>query len=125
MTTRKQDGLFVTLNVSVQFIRGAIQGCILSLIAAYIVLLVSTRSTGNVVIAALAILCFIGVVASAFGLMQLLSWEISIIEAICASLLVWFLVDYIALEYTFDLSLPLDDSESESESDDDDDGLIE
>ena len=64
ITTRRQDGLFITMNVSVQFIRGAIKGCLLSLLAAYIVLL---ASTGNVIVATLAIYSIIGVVASAFA----------------------------------------------------------
>lgn len=90
--TDVSDSLFVSMHTSQVFLTSAINGIIYSLSAAAVVLLISTRSISVSFFSFLSIVC---IVAGCMGAMVILGWELGIVEAVCASLVTGFSVDFV------------------------------
>lgn len=88
-TARYQWAFLVTEK---EMVNSAVQGIIISLAFAYIVL---TLSTLNIVISSYAILCISCIVVSVIAIMQLAGWQLGIIEAIAIVIIIGFSVDYV------------------------------
>lgn len=73
-------------------VTNAVQGVIVALVAAWIVLVLSTR---NFVMGTLASSCIVGIVGCVLGLMGLLGWEMGTTESISCVLVVGMSVDYV------------------------------
>mmetsp|Transcript_24579 Transcript_24579/g.85451 ORF Transcript_24579/g.85451 Transcript_24579/m.85451 type:complete len:355 (-) Transcript_24579:1210-2274(-) len=73
-------------------VTNAVQGVIVALVAAWIVLIASTR---NVVVGSLASVSIIGIVACVLGLVGALKWEMGTTESISCVIVVGMSVDYV------------------------------
>ncbi|KAJ1628185.1 hypothetical protein T492DRAFT_1019922 [Pavlovales sp. CCMP2436] len=94
------SGLFTSMRMQQAYISSTFSGVLMALGLALgsLVLFI-----GNLVTAFLAFLSICSVVCCTLGLMVMLDWQIGPIEAICATIVVGFSVDYIvhyALSYT-------------------------
>jgi protein dispatched 1 len=74
------------------FVSGAIQGTLISMLFAFLVLLFSTL---NIMIALYSILSIGGIVVSAISVMEMSGWTLGIIESIAMVILIGFSVDYV------------------------------
>ena len=74
------------------FIESAIQGIIIALPLAFVVLLFSTQ---NILIAIYASINIMGVVLCELGLMSLLDWQFGVSESVCVVIIIGFSVDYV------------------------------
>jgi len=91
VTTEKGHGFFMIAKVAKEFEDSVIRGILISLSIALVILIVST---GNWLVGILALWAIGSVTAFTIGMMFLYGWELGIIEAICAVLVVGFSVDY-------------------------------
>jgi len=74
-----------------QFTDGAIQGTILSLAFAFIVLIISTLNILTAIYAITSISC---IVISVIALMEIIGWTLGVIESVAIVILIGFSVDY-------------------------------
>eukprot|EP01083_Nonionella_stella_P317659 1157751_1 len=74
------------------FISSAIQGVLIGMPLAFVILLISTR---NWIISVFAVFDIIGIMLCELGLMAVLDWEFGISEAISTVMIIGFSVDYV------------------------------
>eukprot|EP01083_Nonionella_stella_P069779 186219_1 len=74
------------------FISSAIQGVLIAMPLAFVILLISTR---NWIISVFAVFDIIGIMLCELGLMAVLDWEFGISEAISTVMIIGFSVDYV------------------------------
>jgi protein dispatched 1 len=74
------------------FVSSAIQGIIIAMAFAYIVLLIATR---NIIQASLSLLCVIFIVVSVVAIMHMQGWQLGVSESISVVILIGFSVDYV------------------------------
>jgi predicted RND superfamily exporter protein len=91
ITESKGHEMFLIMETADEFTRSVYRGIAISLCVALVMLIFSTR---NLVIAAMALVSIGAVTCCTIGSMFLYGWELGIIEAICAVLVVGFSVDY-------------------------------
>jgi len=91
MTSQRGHGIFLLMKVTKEFEDSVIRGVCISLSVALVILLVVT---GNWVVGAIAACSMGGITAITIGMMFVYGWELGIIEAICAVLVVGFSVDF-------------------------------
>ena len=65
---------------------------IISLVAAFLVLLISTM---NILVASISILCILGIVANVISVMHLKGWSLGVGESIACIMIIGFSVDYV------------------------------
>merc|ERR1711871_631867 len=90
--TGGQAGAWVFMDTQEMLVSGAMVGCTASAIVAFFVL---SFSTFNPFISLLAILNIAGVLICILGMMNLLGWELGVIESISITVLVGLSVDYV------------------------------
>lgn len=83
---------FVWMPSERAFVSGAVTGIIISIVFAFIILLLATL---NVVIATYSMLCVGFIVISVVAVMQLAGWEFGVAESIAVVVLIGFSVDYV------------------------------
>jgi len=86
------SGLFTATRMQEAYISSTFQGVATALGFALFSLLVFVA---NIVVALLAFVCIAGVVCCTLGIMVLQGWALGPIEAICATIVVGFSVDYV------------------------------
>jgi len=74
------------------FLDNALQGIIISISFAFLVLLVATF---NVIQAAVSILCIVFIVSSVISIMVFCGWELGVAESVAVVILIGFSVDYV------------------------------
>ena len=92
--------IWVWMHTQDVLVRGAIQGTVMSLFLAAVVVFIGTM---NAWIAVLVLVELIGVVGYVLGLIQLIGWELGTIESVAVTILVGLSVDYVvhlAVHYT-------------------------
>lgn len=72
-------------------VTNALNGMALSMLVAFVVLVVATD---NAIVGSLAALCIVGIVSSVMGSISAMGWELGTTESISAVILVGFSVDY-------------------------------
>jgi len=75
-----------------EFVRGAVNGIIISISFALVILLISTM---NIVITFFSICSIGGIVISVVAVMQMIGWRFGIAESIAVVVLIGFSVDYV------------------------------
>ena len=73
-------------------LRGAVQGILISITFAFIVLLISTM---NILIALYSIFSITAIVVSVVCMMELAGWQLGVAESIAVVILIGFSVDYV------------------------------
>jgi hypothetical protein len=91
-TTSTQHGFFVRIFTADQFTVNAVNGLLIALSLAFVVLMLSTL---NLIVGLVAFACIGAVVSSTVGTMFLIGWKVGVVESICLSLVVGFSVDFI------------------------------
>lgn len=86
------SGLFTSMRMQKEYVASTMIGVLLALGLAFGSLVVFV---GNFIVASLAFACIAAVVTCTLGLMVLQGWSLGAIEAICATIVVGFSVDYI------------------------------
>jgi predicted RND superfamily exporter protein len=74
------------------FVSSAIQGMIIAMLFAFIVLLLAT---GNIIQSLLSIMCVAFVIISVVAIMHLQGWQLGVSESISVVVLIGFSVDYV------------------------------
>jgi hypothetical protein len=87
----KGHELFLVMRMAEEYEQSMYRGILISLAVSFGIMILST---GNFVVAFLALLSLIGVVFTTLGSMWAYGWSVGIIESICAVLAVGFSVDY-------------------------------
>lgn len=87
----KGHEVFLMMRVAMEFEDSVSRGILISICFALLMLLLST---GNAVVALLAVTSISAVTVTTLGCMVLYGWELGLIESICAVLVVGFAVDY-------------------------------
>ena len=80
------------LDTFQEFIRSAVQGMLIAITFAFIILVVSTL---NIIVAGYATLSVAGIIVCVMGVMQLADWKFGITESISCVILIGFSVDYV------------------------------
>eukprot|EP01006_Ploeotia_vitrea_P038040 TRINITY_DN66198_c8_g2_i1.p1 TRINITY_DN66198_c8_g2~~TRINITY_DN66198_c8_g2_i1.p1 ORF type:complete len:1053 (+),score=546.99 TRINITY_DN66198_c8_g2_i1:78-3236(+) len=91
MTSDPDSALWSRTYTGQQFVKGAVRGMMAAMLIAGVVLLIATH---NYIAAGLAFFWVVGVVACVLGCAWLAGYEVGIIEAISASLVVGLSVDF-------------------------------
>lgn len=86
------SGLLAALRMQQAYVSSTLSGVLMALALALLSLLVFV---GNALVALLAFCCICAIVVCTLGLMVLLGWSLGPIEAICATIVVGFSVDYV------------------------------
>ena len=86
------DEKFVFMNNQSIYVRSAIQGAVLGVAIAFLVLLISTRVFHLAFFASLSIMC---VLVSVIGMMVILGWQLGSTESILIAIIAGFSVDYV------------------------------
>lgn len=87
-----QTSAWVFLNTQKMLVSGAIWGAVSSAIFAFVVLCIST---GNPLVSFFAITNILGIVGCILGFMNMLGWELGVIESVSCTILVGLSVDYV------------------------------
>ena len=80
------------LETEREFVRGAIEGIIISMIFGFLVILVSTL---NIINAFYSIACIGSIVACVIAVMELDGWSLGIIESVSVVIIIGFSIDYV------------------------------
>jgi hypothetical protein len=75
-----------------EYVSNAIQGTLISILFAFLVLLFATL---NIITTIYSVFCIGGIVLSAIAIMEMIGWSLGIIESIAIVVLIGFSVDYV------------------------------
>lgn len=75
-----------------EFVRNAVQGMVIALAFALVVLVLSTH---NIIISFYSVLSITGIVVSVVSVMYLSGWQMGVAESITVVILIGFSVDYV------------------------------
>lgn len=85
-------GMFTVTDLQDNMVRSAISSAALSIVLAFGIILISTRS---VLVSSYAIITVILIVACVMGSIVLMGWELGLLESMCMSILVGMSVDFV------------------------------